>query len=59
MELPPYRAPRMKNTLRHMWDRGKEYMKKIGGIVLIAAILIWALGRFPCRHAALLKTSTR
>jgi ferrous iron transport protein B len=47
MELPPYRAPRMKNTLRHMWERGKEYLKKIGGIVLIAAIIIWALGRFP------------
>jgi ferrous iron transport protein B len=47
MELPPYRAPRMKNTLRHMWERGKEYLKKIGGIVLIAAVLIWALGRFP------------
>jgi ferrous iron transport protein B len=49
MELPPYRAPRMKNTLRHVWDRGKEYLKKIGGIVLIAAIIIWALGRFPTK----------
>jgi len=47
MELPPYRSPRMKNTLRHMWERGKEYLKKIGGIVVIAAIIIWALGRFP------------
>ncbi len=47
MELPPYRMPHLKNTSRHMWDRGKEYMKKIGGIVLMAAIIIWALGRFP------------
>ncbi len=47
MELPPYRSPRMKNTTRHMWDKGKEYVKKIGGIVLVASILIWALGRFP------------
>ena len=47
MELPPYRAPRLKNTLRHMWSRALEYLKKIGGIVLVAAILIWALGRFP------------
>ncbi len=47
MELPPYRVPHLKNTLRHMWDRAKEYFKKIGGIILIAAILIWALGRFP------------
>ncbi|MBN1495120.1 MAG: ferrous iron transport protein B [Spirochaetes bacterium] len=47
MELPPYRAPLVRNTLRHMWERGKEYLKKVGGIVLIAAILIWALSRFP------------
>ena len=47
MELPPYRAPRLRNTLRHMWGRALEYLKKIGGIVLVAAILIWALGRFP------------
>ncbi len=47
MELPPYRAPRLRNSLRHMWSRGSEYLKKIGGIVLIASILIWALGRFP------------
>lgn len=51
MELPPYRTPHLKNSLRHMWERGREYVKKIGGIVLIAAILIWALGRFP-RNAA-------
>ncbi len=47
MELPSYRLPRFKNTLRHMWDRSGEYFKKIGGIVLIAAVLIWALSRFP------------
>ncbi|MBN2079815.1 MAG: ferrous iron transport protein B [Spirochaetes bacterium] len=47
MELPPYRSPRLRNSLRHMWGRGSEYLKKIGGIVLIASILIWALGRFP------------
>ena len=47
MELPPYRVPRIRNSLRHMWGRGSEYLKKIGGIVLIASILIWALGRFP------------
>jgi ferrous iron transport protein B len=47
MELPPYRSPRLRNSLRHMWSRGSEYLKKIGGIVLIASILIWVLGRFP------------
>lgn len=52
MELPPYRFPHPKNTTRHMWDKGKEYVKKIGGIVLVASIIIWALGRFPDHRGA-------
>ncbi len=47
MELPPYRRPRLKNTLKHMWEKGVEYLRKIAGVVLIASILIWALGTFP------------
>jgi len=47
MELPPYRIPRFQTTLTHMWDKGKEYLKKIAGVVLIASIIIWALGKFP------------
>ncbi|MCP4136215.1 MAG: ferrous iron transport protein B [bacterium] len=47
MELPPYRKPHLKTTLVHMWEKGAEYLKKIGGVVLAASILIWALGKFP------------
>jgi len=47
MELPPYRIPSMKNTSKHMWNKGKQYLKKMGGIILIASIIIWALGYFP------------
>jgi len=47
MELPPYRKPMIKNTLRHMWHKGAQYLKKVGGIILIASIIIWALGYFP------------
>lgn len=46
-ELPPYRLPSMKRTLRNMWDNGVAYLKKISGIILIATIFIWALGYFP------------
>ncbi len=49
MELPPYRMPVMRNTLLHMWDKGSQYFKKIGGTILIAVIIIWALEYFP-RH---------
>jgi len=47
MELPPYRIPTMKATTNHMWGRAVHYLKKIGGIILIASIIIWALGYFP------------
>lgn len=47
MELPPYRAPTLKNTIKHMWNKGSQYLNKMGGVILIASILIWALGYFP------------
>lgn len=47
MELPPYRLPTLKTTLRHMWNKGSQYVKKMGGVILIASMVIWALGYFP------------
>ncbi len=47
MELPPYRIPTRKAILTHMWDKGVQYLKKIGGIILVASIIVWALGYFP------------
>jgi len=47
MELPPYRMPTWKATLRHTWEKGKQYLKKMGGIILVASIIVWALGYFP------------
>lgn len=47
MELPPYRFPTAKAIARHTWEKGKEYLKKMGGIILTASIIVWALGYFP------------
>ncbi len=47
MELPPYRWPTAKAIARHTWEKGKEYLKKMGGIILVASIIVWALGYFP------------
>ncbi len=47
MELPPYRWPTAKAIGRHTWEKGKEYLKKMGGIILVASIIVWALGYFP------------
>jgi len=47
MELPPYRMPTLRTVFRHMWDKSKQYLKKMGGIILVASIIIWFLGYFP------------
>jgi ferrous iron transport protein B len=47
MELPPYRFPTAKAIMRHTWEKGKQYLKKMGGIILVASIIVWALGYFP------------
>ena len=47
MELPPYRMPTAKVVLRNMWNKSYEYIRKVGGTILVAVIIIWSLGYFP------------
>jgi len=47
MELPPYRMPTFRVIVKHMWNKTRSYLKKMGGIILVASIIIWALGYFP------------
>ena len=47
MELPPYRFPTAKAIMRHTWEKCKEYLKKMGGIILVASIIVWSLEYFP------------
>ena len=51
MELPPYRMPTTKSILRHTWEKGAQYLKKMGGIIIIASIIIWFLGYYPQHDA--------
>ncbi|MFO7613386.1 MAG: ferrous iron transporter B, partial [Bacteroidales bacterium] len=47
MELPPYRMPTLKAVTRHTWFKGEQYLRKMGTIILVASVIIWALGYFP------------
>ena len=47
MELPPYRIPTAKAIFRHTWEKGAQYLKKMGGVIMIASIIIWFVGYFP------------
>lgn len=51
MELPPYRMPTYKSIMRHTWEKGAQYLKKMGGIIMIASIIIWFLGYYPQHDA--------
>ena len=55
MELPPYRIPTFKTILMHMWFRAQYYLKKVGGLILVASIIVWALGYFPRNEAIIQK----
>ena len=47
MELPPYRIPTLKATCRHMWNKAEQYLRKMGGIILVASVIVWALSYYP------------
>ncbi len=47
MELPPYRVPTLKATVSHTWFKGQQFLRKMGGVILIAGIIVWALNYFP------------
>lgn len=47
MELPPYRMPTARAVARHTWEKGVQYLRKIGGIIMIASVIIWFLGYYP------------
>jgi ferrous iron transport protein B len=47
MELPPYRIPTAKSMFVHTWEKGGEYLKKMGTVILTASIFVWILSYFP------------
>ena len=51
MELPPYRVPTAKSIFRHTWEKGRQYLQKMSGIILICSLAIWFLGYFPNHNA--------
>ena len=47
MELPPYRWPTLRATLKHIWEKCYQYIKKIGTVILLASVIIWVLSYYP------------
>ena len=51
MELPPYRVPTARSVVRHTWEKGKQYLQKMSGVILVFSVVIWFLGYFPNHNA--------
>jgi ferrous iron transport protein B len=47
MELPPYRVPTVRSVIKHVWFRTGLYFRKIGGVILLASVIVWILSNFP------------
>ena len=47
MEVPPYRVPQPSSVVRHTWEKGRQYLRQMGSVILVASIVIWTLGYFP------------
>ncbi len=58
MELPPYRVPTLKSMVSHTWEKGEQYLKKMGTIILIGSIIVWFLGYYPRHEKAGVLTAT-
>ncbi len=47
MEMPRYSMPTLAGCARHTWDRGALYLRKAGTVILLGAVLVWALASLP------------
>ena len=47
MEIPPYRRPVAASVVSHTWEKGRQYLRKMGGLILVASVVVWVLGYFP------------
>lgn len=53
LELPPYRRPSLRSTLKMMWERTFVFLKEAGTVILACTIILWALLSFPRVEAPL------
>ncbi len=58
MELSPYRLPSLQTTLKHMWSKCSQYLRKMGGLILVASVIVWALSYYPRSHGDEQDTAT-
>ncbi|MEI8395112.1 MAG: ferrous iron transport protein B [Rhodospirillaceae bacterium] len=51
MELPPYRRPSPGSICHHVWDSAEDFLRKVGGVIIVGSIAIWFLQQYPTMPA--------
>ncbi|MBR6232956.1 MAG: ferrous iron transport protein B, partial [Erysipelotrichaceae bacterium] len=49
MELPNYRMPGVKNVMRLLWDKSKDFITRAFSVILVSTIVVWFLQQFDIR----------
>lgn len=49
MELPNYRLPGVRNVVRLLWDKAKDFIQRAFTVIFIATIVVWLLQNFNWR----------
>ena len=47
MELPPYRRPSLGSLAWQVWDSAQDFLRKVGGIIVVGSVAIWFLQQYP------------
>ncbi|MBF0193895.1 MAG: ferrous iron transport protein B [Magnetococcales bacterium] len=47
MELPPYRLPTLGSIITHIGTRAYDFVRMVGGVIVVGSITIWFLQQFP------------
>ncbi len=58
MELPSYHMPSAKSVLKSMWERGSDFLRKAGTIIMLASCIIWALSYFGIANGRIVPVSS-
>jgi ferrous iron transport protein B len=47
LELPPYRAPNLRNVMTQVWQRTADFLRNAATIILACSLVIWLLLAVP------------
>ncbi|MCK4642800.1 ferrous iron transport protein B [bacterium] len=47
IELPPFRMPKLVNSILHMWLKARSFIYKAGTVIVAGVVIVWFLSSVP------------